>query len=59
MEWNTGNNLMGKEQETLITQLRENNYPIPQDCQKEKCQSYRPACQLGICKLAVVLCGDF
>ena len=39
--------------------LRDNNYPIPEDCPWETCPDFRPACRLGICRIAVGMCGDF
>ncbi len=38
--------------------LRERNYPSPADCPAEKCPKYRPACKIGICHIAVGMCGD-
>jgi hypothetical protein len=48
-----------KEMVDAIKFLRRNNYPKPADCLKEKCDGYRPACGLGVCYVAVKLCGDF
>lgn len=48
-----------QEIEEAIKYLRDNNYPKPDDCPREDCPSYRPACGPGICHVAVVLCGDF
>ena len=42
-----------------ITYLRSNNYPKPEDCPGKPCPDYRPACSLGICRIAVGMCGDF
>ena len=39
--------------------LRRKNYPKPVDCPKENCTGYRPSCSLGVCYVAVKLCGDF
>lgn len=40
--------------------LRTNGYPMPADCPGQGgCPKYRPACILGICRVAVGLCGDF
>lgn len=39
--------------------LRENNYPKPEDCSFKKCQVFRSACRLGICRIAIGMCGDF
>ena len=39
--------------------LREHNYPKPEDCPEHNCPKYRPACALGICRIAVGMCGDF
>ena len=41
------------------TYLRNNNYPKPEDCPNEACPTYRPACKLEICQIAVGICGDF
>ena len=38
--------------------LRKNNYPIPQDCPGADCPKCRPACMLGVCHIAVGMCGD-
>ena len=42
-----------------IKYLRDNNYPKPEDCLDKQCPGCRPACQLGICFVAINLCGDF
>jgi hypothetical protein len=42
-----------------VEYLRENNYPHPEDCPGEACPGYRCACGVGICHVAVRLCGDF
>ena len=42
-----------------ITFLRENNYPKPEDCPWEDCSALRPACKVGICQIAIGMCGDF
>lgn len=42
-----------------ITFLRGNGYPKPSDCPEAECPKYRPACTIGICNVAVGLCGDF
>ncbi len=47
-----------KEIQTAIKFLRDNNYPKPADCPEAQCHEHRPACELGVCKIAVVLCGD-
>lgn len=39
--------------------LRNHNYPKPEDCPEEKCPKFRPACKLGVCNIAVGMCGDF
>lgn len=39
--------------------LSDNYYPKPEDCPGEECPKYRPACLLGICRIAVGMCGDF
>lgn len=39
--------------------LRKNNYPKPMDCPVEECEVFRPACKLGICRIAVGMCGNF
>lgn len=49
-----------KEKETVdTTLLRDKLYPVPSDCPGESCPECRPACALGICKIAVELCEDF
>ena len=48
-----------EEIEAGIKFLRDGNYPKPDDCPQSSCPEYRPACQLGICKIAVCLCGDW
>jgi hypothetical protein len=51
---------MSKEEIQKATKfLRKNNYPKPEDCPEENCPNYRPACKLGICQIAVGMCGDF
>lgn len=47
------------ETKEAIKYLRDNHYPKPVDCTMEKCKGYRPACHLGVCYVAVRLCGDF
>ncbi len=46
-------------EEKTIEAFRMNNYPIPQDCPGDRCRDLRPACKLGICKIAILICGDF
>jgi len=48
-----------EEIEIAIKFLRDFNYPVPEDCPGEACPEWRPACKLGICKIAVDMCGDF
>jgi len=45
--------------DAAIKFLRDHNYPVPEDCPGEKCPAWRPACKLGICQIAVGMCGDF
>ena len=42
-----------------IEWLRSKNYPKPEDCPWENCPNLRPTCKLGICQIAVGMCGDF
>jgi len=64
-EWNAryGNvslPIMSTEEiETAISYLRDNNYPKPDDCLEIECPVHRPACTLGVCHIAVGMCGDF
>ena len=52
--------LMGQEEiREAIKYLRDNNYPKPEDCLEADCPKYRPACKVGICRIAVGMCGDF
>lgn len=44
---------------TAIGYLRGSNYPPPEDCPQGICPKLRPACGLGICNIAVGMCGDF
>lgn len=44
---------------SAIKELRSGGYPKPEDCPEMHCSEHRPACHLGICKIAVCLCGDF
>jgi len=39
--------------------LRDDDYPKPEDCPTTLCKEYRPACKLGICKIAIVMPGDW
>lgn len=39
--------------------LRDHSYPRPGDCPEDKCPKFRPACKVGICRIAVGMCGDF
>jgi len=39
--------------------LRDDDYPKPEDCPATLCKEYRPACKLGICKIAIVMPGDW
>jgi hypothetical protein len=51
-----------EEIQEAINYLREHNYPKPDDCPlgtEYQCPQERPACHLGICKIAVMMCGDF
>jgi hypothetical protein len=47
------------EQNAAVTYLRTSKYEKPEDCPGKDCPMKRPACSLGICKIAVGLCGDF
>lgn len=51
--------MSGKDIADAIKFLRKNNYPMPEDCPGNKCLDVRPACLLGICRIAVGMCGDF
>lgn len=42
-----------------IDYLRKNNYPKPEDCPSQHCRDFRPACNMGVCRIAVGMCGDF
>lgn len=44
--------------EDAIIFLRVNNYPKPEDCPLELCVDYRLACKIGICSIALGMCGD-
>jgi len=44
--------------EAGVKYLRDNNYPKPEDCPEVECPKYRPTCMLGICRIAVGMCGD-
>ena len=54
-----------KEIEDAVKYLRDNHYPIPEDCPMKNnndihCPSAnRPACMFGICHVATKLCNDF
>lgn len=48
-----------QEIQSAIAALRKNNYPQPEDCPEQDCPKFRPACGLGICRIAVGMCGDF
>jgi len=41
-----------EEIEAAIKFLRDFNYPVPEDCPGPACPEWRPACKLGICKIA-------
>lgn len=45
--------------DAAILYLRQNKYPRPEDCPMADCPWFRPVCSLGICKVAVEMCGDF
>lgn len=47
-----------KEIESGIKFLRDSYYPIPDDCPKEICKEWRPACMIT-CKIAMILCSDW
>lgn len=52
--------MMGQEEiREALEYLRDNNYPIPEDCPWETCPDFRPACRIGVCRIAVGMCGDF
>jgi len=51
--------MTNEEIETAIKFLRDNYYPKPTDCSMEYCKEFRPACKLGICKIAVLMSGDW
>ena len=42
-----------------ISWLRLNKYPKPVDCPGYECSKYRPVCDMGICRIAIGMCGDF
>ena len=50
--------MTAEEIDNAIKYLKDNNYPKPEDCPAD-CPGLRPACKLGICFVAVRLCGDF
>ena len=56
---NISSPMSSMEIDEAIKYLRENNYPKPSDCQNEDCEVYRPACKVGVCRIAVGMCGDF
>ena len=51
--------MSNKEIKEAIEYLRKNRYPVPKDCIGEHCPGKRPTCSLGVCHVAVKLCGDF
>lgn len=51
--------MTNKEIKEAIKFLRDKNYPVPKDCLGDHCPGKRPACKIGICHVAVRLCGDF
>lgn len=51
--------LTAKEIQEAKQFLRSNDYPSPEDCPLENCPKFRPACKVGICRIAVGMCGDF
>jgi hypothetical protein len=51
--------MTSKEIAEAIAYLRGHQYCAPTDCTKESCLEYRPACSLGICKIAICMCGDW
>ena len=51
--------MSAKEIADIIMFLRAHNYPKPSDCPEADCPKHRPACALGICNVAIGLCGDF
>ncbi len=48
-----------QEIKSAIAELRKNNYPKPEDCPERECSVYRPACKMGICRIAVGMYKDF
>ena len=48
-----------EEIQEAVAYLRKNNYPKPLDCPGKDCPGLGPACGLGICYVAIRLCGDF
>jgi hypothetical protein len=47
-----------KEISQAIKFLRDLYYPKPEDCPEQLCPKFRPACSLGVCQIAVGMCGD-
>ena len=45
--------------QSAIEWLRDNYYPKPADCPCSDCPKYRPYCKLGVCRIAIGMCGDF
>lgn len=51
--------MSGDEITQAVVWLRKNNYPVPEDCLGDSCPALRPTCNMGICYVAIRLCGDF
>jgi len=44
--------------EAAVVWLRNNRYLKPEDCPEKNCDDYRLACTLGVCYIAIQMCGD-
>ncbi len=46
------------EQNAAVTYLKASKYERPEDCPMFQCPKYRPTCNMGVCVIAVKMCGD-
>jgi hypothetical protein len=61
-EWVEQDDLLPEVQivyETTLKEIEAANYPKPDDCFEEMCLKFRPTCQLGICRIAIILCDPY
>jgi hypothetical protein len=58
-KWIEDDELSTEEQDkydSTLQEIEQAGYPKPDDCFGEMCLKWRPACKIGICRVAILLC---